>query len=96
MPEESKQFKILRTHKQVTTASALTNRLKTLTLHMERLQAQYPDDEFQIVDSNGNPAQINDYIAADLASPANKAKRKKARQKEELKAEIQKRLKQCS
>jgi len=74
MPE--KKFKLVRIIKTVM-ESPLTTKLNTLKARMERLQSQYPDDEFAIVDSDGNPVQVLDYIAADYASPVNKAKRRK-------------------
>lgn len=90
-----KQFKILRTHKQTTIASALTSRLNTLAAHMAKLQNQYPDDEFCIVDADDNPVEIDDFSAADLAHPVAKAKRKQAALDDEMRANIRKKLRRC-
>lgn len=74
---QEKKFKLIRIIKTVM-ESPLTTKLNTLKARMERLQSQYPDDEFAIVDSDGNPVQVLDFVAADLANPVNKAKRRKA------------------
>ena len=78
----AKQFKLIRTIRTII-ESPLTERLSILKYRMETLQIQYPDDEFKIVDGNGESPQIIDFITADLANPINKAKRLKASQKAE-------------
>ena len=78
----TKQFKLVRTIKTIV-ESEPTEKLNTLKYRMETLQAQYPNDEFKIVDENGGSPQIIDFITADLANPINKAKRLKALQKAE-------------
>ena len=78
----AKQFKLIRTIKTII-ESPLTERLSILKYRMETLQTQYPNDEFKIVDENGDSPQIIDFIAVDLANPINKAKQIKAPQKAE-------------
>lgn len=75
MPE--KQFKLIRTIKTVM-ESPLTTKLNILKQRMERLQRENPENEFAIVDADGKPVQILDFVAADLASPVNRANRRKA------------------
>jgi len=87
--EELKKFKLIRTIKE-RIESPLTHRLHILKNKMECLQMAYPNDDFAIVDEQGNPAQIDDFIAADLAHPVAKANQAKA---EEYKAEVKQRLK---
>ena len=82
-----KQYKILRTHKETTIASALTTRLQVLAELKQRLEKQPPDDEFCIVDSMGNPVQIEDFAIASLSA--------KERKELELKELAKKRLKNC-
>jgi hypothetical protein len=82
-----KQFRILRTHKETTIASALTTRLQILAELKQRLESQHPDDEFCIVDSMGNPVQIEDFVIASMS-----AKERKEASYKEL---VQKRLKNC-
>ena len=78
----AKQFKLVRTIKTIV-ESEPTEKLNTLKYRMETLQSYYPDDDFRIVDENGESPQIIDFIAVDLANPVNKAKRLKASQKAE-------------
>jgi hypothetical protein len=54
---------------------------------MQRLEKQHPDDEFCIVDSMGNPVQIEDFAIASMSAK----ERKEAAYKELAK----KRLKNC-
>jgi hypothetical protein len=54
---------------------------------MQRLESQHPDDEFCIVDSMGNPVQIEDFTIASLSA--------KERKELELKELAKKRLKNC-
>lgn len=63
-----KQFRILRTHKETTIASALTTRLQILAELKQRLEKQHPDDDFCIVDSLGNPVQIEDFAIANMSA----------------------------
>jgi hypothetical protein len=90
-----KQFKLIRTIHTTVDVTKLTTRLGVLRLKMERLQSENPLDDFAIVDEQGNPAQIIDFLAADLAHPVAKAKRVKAAKADEYKASVSKRLKQC-
>ena len=62
---------------------------------MAKLQNQYPDDEFYVVDADNNPVEIDDFIAANLAHPVAKAKRKQAALDDEYKAKISKKLRRC-
>ena len=78
----AKQFKLVRTIKTIV-ESEPTEKLNILKYRMETLQSQHPDDEFKIVDENGEPPQIIDFIDANLANPVNKAKRLKALQEYE-------------
>ncbi len=57
---------------------------------MERLQRQFPNDDFQIVDQYGNPAKIDDYIAV-----KSKPKSAKAAKDEARKEDVKRRLKRC-
>lgn len=74
---QEKQFKLVRIIKERLETQP-TPHLNTLRLRMERLQSQYPDDDFYIVDCDNKPVKSIDFIAADLAHPVAKAKRKKA------------------
>lgn len=82
---QEKKFRIIQTAK-ITTQGSLTTKLNILKHQLIRLQENHPDQEFQIVDEQGNPAQLNDYLAADLANPVNKAKRKQAAKQAEYEA----------
>lgn len=62
-----KEYKILRTTRQTVVASEQTPRLQTLTDLAARLQDQFPDDEFCIVDQDGNPPEPSDFAIADLS-----------------------------
>lgn len=73
-----------------------TPHLNALRYQLERLQREHPKDVFEIVDTEGKPLQMIDTIAADLAHPVAKAKRKKAAKEEEIKQDVKKRLARCS
>jgi hypothetical protein len=62
---------------------------------MEQQQRENPNDDFKIVDADGNPPQLLDFVAADLAHPVAKAKRKQAALDDEYKAKVSKKLRRC-
>lgn len=88
-----KQFKLIRAIRIVEDVTKLTARLDVLRLLMERHQNQNPDHDYAIVDQDGNPAELADFLESDLAHPVAKAKRVKEEKKEKYKANVVKRLK---
>ena len=62
---------------------------------MEQQQEENPNDDFKIVDSDGNVAEIDDFLEAEIAHPVAKAKRKQAALDDEMRANISKKLRRC-
>ena len=62
---------------------------------MEQQQKENPDDDFKIVDADGNVAEIDDFLEAELAHPVAKAQRKQAALDDEMRANISKKLRRC-
>ena len=75
--------------------TVLTPHLNSLRYQLERLQREKPNDAFKIVDADGKPLQMIDAIAADLAHPVAKAKRKKAAKEKQTKERVSKLLRGC-
>jgi hypothetical protein len=90
-----KQFKLIRTIRKVEDVTKLTARLDVLRLMMERHQNSNPDYDYAIVDEQGNPAELADFLQSELAHPVAKAKRAKVEKAEQYKKEVVKRLRQC-
>lgn len=90
-----KKFKLIRTIRKDEDVTKLTARLDILRLMMERHQNECPNDDFRIVDEQGNPAELADFLESELAHPVARAKRVKEEKKEQYKKEVIKRLKQC-
>lgn len=90
-----KQFKLIRTIRTVEDVTKLTARLDVLRLIMERHQNGNPDYDYAIVDQDGNPAKLANFLESELARPVTKAKLAKEEKKAEYKKEVSKRLKQC-
>jgi hypothetical protein len=90
-----KKFKLIRTIRKDEDVTKLTARLDILRLMMERHQNECPNDDFRIVDEQGNPAELADFLESELAHPVAKAKRVKEEKKEQYKKEVVKRLKRC-
>jgi hypothetical protein len=90
-----KQFKLIRTIRKDEDVTKLTARLDILRLIMERHQNSNPDYDYAIVDEQGNPAELADFLESELAHPVAKAKRVKEERKEQYKANVVKRLRQC-
>ena len=72
-----------------------TPHLNALRYHLERLRRDNPNDVFEIIDTDGTPLQMIDEIAADLAHPVAKAKRKKAAKEQQIKERVSKLLRGC-
>jgi hypothetical protein len=90
-----KKFKLIRTYTVTTDETTFTPKLEVLRLKMERRQNECPNDDFRIIDEQGNPAELADFLESELAHPVAKAKRMKEEKKEKYKKEVSKRLKQC-
>jgi hypothetical protein len=90
-----KKFKLIRTYTVTTDETTFTPKLDVLRLKMERRQNECPNDDFRIVDEQGNPAELADFLESELAHPVAKANRVKEEKKEQYKKEVIKRLKQC-
>jgi hypothetical protein len=90
-----KQFKLIRTIRKDEDVTKYTARLDVLRLIMERHQNSNPDYDYAIVDEQGNPAELADFLESELAHPVAKAKRVKEEKKEQYKKEVVKRLKRC-
>jgi hypothetical protein len=89
-----KQFKLIRTItiRKVEDVTTLTPKLDVLRLMMERHQSINPDYDYAIVDEQGNPAELADFLESELAHPVAKAKRKQAALDEQIKAKVIKKL----
>lgn len=93
---QQKLFKIIQeTHTGKVLETVPTPHLNNLKYQLEKLKQKHPKDTFSIVDTDGNPLQSIDEIAADLAHPVAKAKRKKAATAAQTKEDIKKRLTRC-
>jgi hypothetical protein len=90
-----KKFKLIRTIRKDEDVTKLTARLDILRLIMERHQNSNPDYDYAIVDEQGNPAELADFLQSELAHPVTKAKRVKEEKKEQYRKEVVKRLKRC-
>jgi hypothetical protein len=93
--ENPKKFKLIRTYTVTTDETTFTPKLDVLRLKMERRQNECPNDDFRIVDEQGNPAELADFLESELAHPVARAKRVKEEKKEQYKKEVIKRLKRC-
>ena len=93
MEENPKQFKLIRTIRTTEDVTKYTSKLDVLRLKMERNQNDNPAYDYAIIDEQGNPAELADFLESDLAHPAAKAKRVKEEEKEKYKANVVKRLK---
>ena len=93
---QQKLFKIIQeTHTGKTLETVPTPHLNNLKYQLEKLKLKHPKDTLSIVDTDGNPLQSIDEIAADLAHPVAKAKRKKAATAAQTKDRVSKLLKGC-
>ena len=90
-----KKFKLIRTIRITEDVTKYTARLDVLRLMMERHQTDNPNYDYAIVDEQGNPAELADFLESELAHPVAKAKRVKEEKKERYKKEVVKRLKRC-
>jgi hypothetical protein len=90
-----KKFKLVRTIRKDEDVTKLTARLDVLRLMMERHQEQNPSYDYAIVDEQGNPAELADFLESELAHPVARADRVKEEKKEQYKKEVVKRLKRC-
>jgi hypothetical protein len=90
-----KKFKLIRTIRITEDVTTYTPKLDVLRLMLERHQNQNPDYDYAIVDEQGNPAELADFLESELAHPVAKAKRVKEEKKEQYKKEVVKRLKRC-
>ncbi len=90
-----KKFKLIRTIRKDEDVTKYTARLDVLRLMMERRQNECPNDDFRIVDEQGNSAELADFLESELAHPVAKANRVKEEKKEQYKKEVVKRLKRC-
>jgi nucleotidyltransferase/DNA polymerase involved in DNA repair len=95
MEENPKQFKLIRTIRTAEDVTKYTARLDVLRLMLERHQNSNPDYDYAIVDEQDNPAELADFLESELAHPVAKANRVKEEKKEQYKANVVKRLKQC-
>ena len=89
-----KQFKLVRIILTEIESPPSTNLLE-LRRKMEQQQEENPNDDFKIVDSDGNVAEIDDFLEAEIAHPVAKAKRKQAALDDEYKAKVSKKLRRC-
>jgi hypothetical protein len=88
-----KKFKLIRAIRTAEDVTKYTTRLDVLRLMLERHQNSNPDYDYAIVDEQGNPAELADFLESELAHPVTKAKRAKEEKKEKYKANVVKRLK---
>lgn len=95
MEQKTKQFKLIRTIHKIEDVTVYTSKLGVLRLMMERLQNANPAYDYAIVDEQGNPAELADFVESELAHPVAKAKRKKELKEQEYKANVIKRLRNC-
>ena len=92
---QEKKFKLIRTYTVTTDETTFTPKLEVLRLKMERRQNECPNDDFRIIDEQGNPAELADFLESELAHPVAKAKRVREEKKDNYKQEVHKRVKQC-
>jgi hypothetical protein len=59
---------------------------------MDLLQSENPNDDFEIIDTDGNPVDIGDFNAAELAHPVVKANLKKVAKELEYRELVKKKL----
>jgi hypothetical protein len=90
-----KKFKLIRTIRKTENVTKYTARLDVLRLMMERHQNSNPDYDYAIIDEQGYPAELADFLESELVHPVAKAKRVKEEKKEQYKKEVVKRLKRC-
>ena len=95
MNQPEKKFKLIRSIRTVEDVTKLTARLDVLRLMMERHQNSNPDYDYAIIDEQGNPAELADFLESELAHPVARAKQVKEEKAEKYKANVVKRLKQC-
>ncbi|MCA6507426.1 MAG: hypothetical protein IM586_13510 [Pseudanabaena sp. M172S2SP2A07QC] len=95
MEKETKQFKLVRTIRKTEDVTRYTSKLEVLRLMMERHQNANPAYDYAIIDEQGNPAELADFLESELAHPVAKAKRKKELKEQEYKANVIKSLKNC-
>jgi hypothetical protein len=77
--EQPKQFKLIRTIRKTEDVTKYTARLEVLRLMMERHQNDNPAYDYAIIDEQGYPAELADFLESELAHPVAKAKRMKDR-----------------
>lgn len=92
---EQKQFKLIRTIRKTEDLTRYTSKLDVLRIMMDREQNANPAYDYAIVDEQGNPAELADFLESELTHPVAKAKRKKELKEQEYKAYVIKRLKNC-
>jgi len=95
MEQKTKQFKLICTIHKTEDITVYTSKLEVLRLMMERYQNTNPAYDYAIVDEQGNPAELADFLESELAHPVAKAKRKKELKEQEYKANVIKRLRNC-
>lgn len=93
--EQPKQFKLIRTIRKTEDVTKYTARLEVLRLMMERHQDQNPAYDYAIIDEQGKPAELADFLESELGHPVAKAKRMKDEEYERQKKVFRKRLKNC-
>ncbi len=93
MEENPKKFKLIRTYTVTTDETTFTPKLEVLRLKMERRQNECPNDDFRIVDEQGKPAELADFLESELAHPVAKARRAREEKKEQYKKEVKTKLK---
>ena len=62
---------------------------------MERHQEDNPAYDYAIIDEQGKPAELADFLESELAHPVAKAKRMKHEEYEKQKEVVKKRLNNC-
>jgi hypothetical protein len=82
-----KLYKLVRVIKQ-TIETKPTHNLLALRSRMELLQSENPNDDFAIIDTDGNPVEIDDFNQAEFA----KANLKKAAQELEYRELVKTKL----
>ena len=95
MEQKPKQFKLIRTIRKTEDVTKYTTKLDVLRLKMERDQKDNPAYDYAIIDEQGNPAELADFLESELAHPVAKAKRMKDEEYQEQNEVVKKRLKNC-
>ena len=95
MEQNPKLFKLIRTIRKTEDVTKYTTKLDVLRLKMERDQEDNPAYDYAIIDEQGKPAELADFLESELAHPVAKAKRVKDEKYEKQKEVVKKRLKNC-